>query len=95
MGPTCTISFATDLGSTLAIVDSVLATAAEKVERTRKGRVWDIWMNGRPFHVDLDAKSSHIVLSAGCNVAEDIQLLRLLSAELATAVGGVASEPTK
>lgn len=95
MGPTCNVRFTADVESILPVVDSVLESSADQVERTRKGRGWDIWLDGRPIHVNIDGTSSHIALSAGCNDAEDVKLLQQLSVALAMAVGGVTSEPTK
>ena len=94
MGPTCEIHFSADAESVLLVVDSVLASAANSIERTRNGRAWDVWVNGRPIHAFVNAASSAIKLSAGCNQAEDHALLRQLSNELAKAVNGAASEPT-
>ena len=95
MGPTCEIQFACDAESVLLVVDAVLSSVANPIERTRKGRAWDVWLNGRPIHALVDVATSTIRLSAGCNEAEDYALLRQLSNQLATAVNGVASEPTK
>jgi hypothetical protein len=95
MGPTCEVLLDKDDGESLDAVDSVLAAVAEKIERTRKGRVWDIWVAGRPVHISIDSSPPSISLSAGCNSVEDYALLKLLAAKLTEAMNGVASEPIK
>jgi hypothetical protein len=79
----------------LDAVDSMLASAADRIERTRKGRVWDIWVRERPVHVRIEGSPPVVILSAGCNSPEDYAILRRLAADLARAVGGLASEPDK
>jgi hypothetical protein len=79
----------------LDAIDSVLASAADRIERTRKGRVWDVWVRERPVHVRVEGSPPMVMLSAGCNDPEDYAILRRLAADLARAVGGVASRPVK
>ncbi len=94
-GPTCEVLLEADNSPTLDTIDEVLAAAAERIERTRKGRVWDLWVGGRPVHVSVGGSPPSVALSAGCNEAEDYRVLRRLAGELAAALGGVASAPVK
>jgi hypothetical protein len=93
MGPTCRVIAETIAVDILLIIDSTLESLAEDVERTRKGRIWDVWIEGRPFHVD--ASAGEIALSAGCNDGFDWDILRRLAQGIASAVDGVATEPEK
>ncbi|WP_165252918.1 hypothetical protein [Paludisphaera soli] len=79
----------------LDAADAFLAAAAEQVERTRRGRAWNIRIDGRPVHVEVTTSPPAIGLSAGCNGAEDDEVLRRLASGLAAACGGVPSEPVK
>lgn len=94
-GPTCEVLLETNDGSALDAIDAVLAAAAERIDRTRKGQVWDVWIAGRPVHVWVDSQPPAVGLAAGCNGPEDYAVLRRLAAGLAAALGGVASEPVK
>jgi hypothetical protein len=38
----------------LADIDALLAAKASRVSRTRKGRVWDVQIAGRPVHVSVE-----------------------------------------
>jgi hypothetical protein len=81
----------TDDGPTLDAIDAILATAAERIDRTRKGRVWAAWVGGRPVHVSVTPVS--VALSTGCNEPQDYDLLRRLAGAFAAKLGGVATEP--
>ena len=94
MGPTCEVLLETDDGTALEVIDAVLA-AAGRINRTHKGRVWDVWVAGRPVHVSVAGTTPAVTLAAGCNGSEDYAVLRRLAGELASALGGVASEPVK
>ena len=94
-GPTCEVLLEADDAQTLDTIDGVLSAAAERIERTRKGRVWDVWVGGRPVHVSVGKSPPLVALAAGCNEPEDYSVLRRLAGELAFALGGVASEPEK
>ena len=88
MGPTCEVLLTTDDGAMLDAIDDLLASRAERIDRTRRGRVWDVWIGGRPVHVSVGGKPPSISLSAGCNDPEDYAVLRQLGGELAAALGG-------
>jgi len=90
-GPTCEVLLQTDDGQTLDAIVAILVTAAERIDRTRKGRVWDVWVGGRPVHVSVTPVS--VALSAGCNEPQDSDLLRRLAGAFAVALGGIAIEP--
>jgi len=90
-GPTCEVLLETDDGPTLDSIDAILAASAERIERTRKGRVWAVWVGGRPVHVSVSPVS--VVLSAGCNEPQDYEVLRRLAGAFAAKLGGIATEP--
>jgi len=90
-GRTCEVLLQTDDGQTLDAIVAILVTAAERIDRTRKGRVWDVWVGGRPVHVSVTPVS--VALSAGCNEPQDSDLLRRLAGAFAVALGGIAIEP--
>jgi hypothetical protein len=94
-GPACEVLINADTPDVLNAIDQLLGSVADVVERTRKGRVWDIWIRTRPIHVCVNESLSVIELSAGGNTAEDYELLRMLGEKLAGIVGGLASEPEK
>jgi hypothetical protein len=85
----------TDDGPTLEAIDTTLASVAERIDRTRKGCVWDVWVRGRPVHVQVSGLSPAVALSAGCNGPEDYAILQELALAIANAVGGMASELEK
>ncbi len=95
MGPTCEVLLESDAGPVLDGIDALLAASADRIERTRKGRVWDIWVRGRPVHVWVTAWPPSVCFAAGCNRPDDYAVLRQLAGRLAEALGGLASEPTK
>ena len=94
-GPTCEVLLETDDGTTVDAIDRILVAVAEGIDRTRKGCVWDAWIDGRPVHVSVERSPPTVVLAAGCNGLEDYAMLRKLARELASALGGMASEPSK
>lgn len=91
----CEVLLEADDGAALDAIDGVLAAVADEVIRTRKGRVWDVWIGGRPVQVAVAGRPPAVTLSAGCNGPEDYAVLRRFAGELALALGGVASEPEK
>jgi hypothetical protein len=94
-GPTCEVLIESDAGHLLDEVDSVLSTLAEHIKRTRKGRVWEVWVGGRPVHVMVAGAPPAIELSAGYNDPEDYAVLERLSGALVERLGGVASPLSK
>jgi hypothetical protein len=92
MGPTCKVLLESDGPPMLCAADAFLASVADRIERTRKGQTWDIWIDGRPIHVEVTTSPPAIGLSAGCNGAEDYTLLRRLAGGLAAVCGGLTSE---
>jgi hypothetical protein len=94
-GPTCEVLIESDTPFALDEIESVLAALAERVERSRKGRVWDVSVNGRPVHVMVSGSPASIELSAGCNEPPDYAALERLAGALAERLGGVASPPSK
>lgn len=94
-GPTCEVIPCYDAPFDLNIIDAALLTVCDRSVRTRKGRVWDVWIAGRPIHVAVTRSSSVIELAAGCNGSEDSVLLRRLAAVLATVLIAQASDPVK
>lgn len=95
MGPTCEVLMELDDDATLDSIDAILAAICPRIERTRKGRVWDVWIEDRPFHLSVHNNPPTVVLAAGCNDTEDYVLLRSLSGRIAAVLGGLASEPSK
>jgi len=95
MGPACEVTFPSGDSHPLDVIDGVLASVAGRIERTRKGRVWAVWIDGRPFHAAASEESGTLSLSAGCNEAEDYETLRSLASRFAEALGGVSTDPVK
>ena len=95
MGPTCEVLLDAADCAALDTIDVVLAAAACRIERTRDGRVWDVWVGGRPVHISVTATPPAVSLVAGCNGPADYDVLRRLAGDLASALDGVASEPVK
>ena len=95
MGPTCEVLIESDDGQTLDTIDELLTTVADKIDRTRKGRVWEVWIRGRPVYVQVVKSPPAVELSAGCNLPEDHNVLRELSLQIADVLKGIASEPEK
>jgi hypothetical protein len=96
VGPTCEIRLkSVPDGDTLAAIDTFLSGITGIIERSRKGRQWDVWIGGRPVHVAAPDTRAGVELSAGCNSPEDYEMLRRLGLGLAEILGGQASEPVK
>jgi len=95
MGPTSNVvtdKLITD--EQLIAIDALLSTLASTIIRTRKGRVWTLWISERP--IDLTVTDSRCVtLAAGLNSQQDYDILRQLGQSLATLLHGIASEPIK
>ena len=93
MGPTCGIVLnSVPTNEQLNAVDDFLARVAGEIERSRKGRVWDVWIDNRPVHVAVVASPARIELSAGCKAAEDYTILQNLAKGLAAILNGEVSE---
>lgn len=75
MGPVREISLTAADDEALDLIHATLLQVADKVVATRDGRVWDIWCNAQPFHIEIDPVALAITVSAGCNRAEDHALL--------------------
>ena len=96
MGPTSTIQLEGADSATCDAVDATLAALPDtQVERNRKGRVWQLWVRGRPVSVELLIPDAMVELAAGCNDPEDYKILRAIAASITAAVGGYVSEPNK
>ena len=95
MSPTCEVLLESGEAPILDTIDAFLAPVADEIERTRRGRVWNVWIGGRPIHVAVVCSPLSIEMSAGCNDAEDYAALRKLAEGLAEACDGLASEPIK
>jgi hypothetical protein len=93
VGPTCEVLLVNDDGPTLDAIDALLRSLADRIDRTRKGRVWDVWIRGHPVHVHID--QAVVALAAGCNRPEDLIVLRELADGIVQAVGGIHSEREK
>ncbi|WP_395753176.1 hypothetical protein [Prosthecobacter sp.] len=95
MGPTAAVvteELITD--EQLLAIDALLSKLAGQIIRTRKGRVWSLWIDERPL--DVSATDPHTVtLAAGLNSSQDYDMLRELGQRLADLLGGSMTEPTK
>ena len=94
-GPTSEVLIDRVDGATLDAIDQALTSVAEEIERTRKGRAWNLFIRGHPIHVQVRNAPPAVELSAGCNEVEENENLRGLSEAIIRAVGGIASEPEK
>lgn len=94
-GPTCEVLIQSNVESVLDDIDSMLSAFAERIERTRKGRVWDVWVGGRPIHIIVTGLPFIVELSAGCNDLEDYAVLERLAGILVERFGGLATPPLK
>lgn len=92
-GPTCEVLLTNDDRVTIDRIDAFLALCTDRIDRTRKGRTWDIWVRARPVHVNVD--QAIVTLSAGCHDAEDWIVIRELADGIVKTVGGISSEPEK
>jgi len=95
VGPTCSVVVESITGETLDRIDEALELLADRIERTRKGRRWNVWINDRPFAVRVSGANSAIELAAGCNTAEDWELTRRFALSLGSEMNGTATEPEK
>lgn len=95
MGPTCDVLLEDDDDATLALIGVVLSNVSERVDRTRRGRVWGVWVRGAPIHVEISTSPPAVGLSGGRNTNDEYVVLREIAHEIAQAVGGEASEPLK
>jgi hypothetical protein len=84
-GPTCGGLLQTDDGPTLDAIDAIIAKAVEPIDRTRKGRVWDVGVGDRPVHVSVSPVS--VAHSAGCSELQDDEVLRRLAGTFAANLG--------
>ena len=98
-GPALSVSLtAAVTDESLDAIDTVFEQHCSRVERTRKGRVWSLWIGAQPYYarVDVDETSQNRVwIDAGCNSREDYENLRILAKAICDTVGGMSSEPTK
>ncbi len=95
MGPTAEV--VTDARITeeqLLAIDALLSKFASKIIRTRRGRVWTLWIGEHTIDVSASGPTC-LALAAGLNSPQDYALLRDLGQRLATRLGGIASEPIK
>ena len=60
----------------LEAIDIVLTLVVDPINRTRKGKVWDVWIGGRPVHVSVAGSPATVELAAGCNSPEDFAALK-------------------
>ncbi|WP_406698025.1 hypothetical protein V5E97_04145 [Singulisphaera sp. Ch08] len=95
MSLACEVLLESDEPAMLDTIDSFLEAAADRIDRTRKGRVWNLWIDERPIHVEVVDQPPSIGLSSACDDAHDDSVLRRLAKGLATACGGLALEPPK
>lgn len=95
MGPTCEVTVAEISETLLDVVHRYLEDVADEVASTRKGRSWDVLVEGRPFGIWVEDASASLGLAAGCNKPEDWQVLERLAINLAARLGGHASKPEK
>src|ERR1044072_8637445 len=55
MGPASAVYLQTQLEDEVTdVINSHLASVAGKIQQTRKGRVWSIWINDRPIYISLE-----------------------------------------
>lgn len=41
----------------LGLIDAVLSEISDEIKRTRKGQVWDLWIQARLFHIAVEKQS--------------------------------------
>jgi hypothetical protein len=95
VGPTCEILVSADDEPTLDSIEAFLESIADRIDRTRKGCVWDVWFRGWPARVQIVGSPPEAVLSAGGNQPEDYAVIRDLAKCIVEAVDGLSSEPGK
>ncbi|WP_395738199.1 hypothetical protein [Prosthecobacter sp.] len=95
MGPTAEVITAEPItDQQLLDIDDMITKLAAKFIRTRKGRVWSLWIDERPIHLSV-TEPGVLVMAAGLHSPQDYDILRQLGQRLADLVGGLASEPIK
>jgi hypothetical protein len=87
MGPASSVLIESDDEATLDAIDELLTAKSDQISRTRKGRVWDVWIRERPIHVQVVNSPPAVELSAGCNSTVDRNLLQELTECISNAVG--------
>lgn len=95
MGPTCEVLIPRDDLEALITIDKFLASHFHQIERTRKGRVWSIVLDGQCVQVNVLESPPSIQLAAAQKSPADYELLRTLAKGLADELDGIASEPIK
>jgi hypothetical protein len=82
----------------LDAIDTFVKRRLCGVRETRKGRYWTGQSHGRPVTVGIcnsdGEQPAAVWFSAGLNSADDGDILRKLSTELAEILGGRATEPS-
>jgi hypothetical protein len=79
----------------LDVADAALAAVADRVDSTRKGRVWKVLVSDSPIHVAACDAPPGFSLSTPSSRREDYEALWRTTERLAAAIGGVASQPAK
>lgn len=95
MGPMCEVLLQSDEPLMLDTIDAFLESTSAQIERSRKGRAWHLWIDGRPIRVKIVTSPPAVELSAGCNDAQDYAVLKHVAEGLAAACNGSATEPIK
>ena len=107
MGPTLTIYSPSPIDDALLIaVDAVLHAECDSVQTTRKGRVFSVHLDGRPYDVSIEGAgdspdplpsgmSSAVCIAAGCNQPIDHELMLRLAGQIALEVGGEVAPPQR
>ena len=63
-GPSCEVVLEKAIDSgVLAVVDEYLGRVADTIVRHRKGRTWEIWINGQPVRVADDPSLLQLLLN--------------------------------
>jgi hypothetical protein len=93
MSLACEVLLPSDDPAMLDTIDAFLSCGADQIDRTRKGRVWSLWIDGMPIHVMVVGSPASIELSSPCDDASGYAVLRRLAGGLAAACGGLDSEP--
>lgn len=95
MGPTCEVTLTQVSEALLDEVHCHLEDVADEVVQSRRGRLWEVWIEGRPIVVQVEDEPTSLGLAAGCNQPQDWQILEQLASSLAVTAGGQASKPKK
>ena len=100
MGPTIEICSRRKVDDQLLLsVDVLLHAECDSVRTTRKGKVFDVYVEDRPFHAWIlgaedspeslpTGMSSAICISAGCNQSIDGEILQRLAERVALEFDG-------